>query len=48
MTGDCGGKPAESINEKTLETNDKQREKPTGLINEKPPNPVGTEKENRS
>ena len=48
MTGDWGGKPAESINKKIFEINDKQREKPTGLINEKPPNPVRTKEKNRS
>ena len=47
MTGDWGGKPDKrSIDEKTLKT--KQRKKPTGLIDEKPPNQVGTEEENRS
>ena len=48
MTGDWRGKPAESINEKTFETNDKRREKQTELINEKSPNPVGTKEENQS
>ena len=33
---------------KTLKTNDKQKEKPTGLIDEKPFNLMGTEEENRS
>ena len=48
MTGDWGRKPAELIDKKTLETNDKRREKPTGLIDQKLPNPVATEEENRS
>ena len=48
MTGDWGEKLAESIDEKTLETNDKQRKKPTGLIDEKPSNLVRTEEEIRS
>ena len=48
MTGDWKRKPAESIDEKTLETNDKRRKKATRLIDEKPPNLVGTEEENQS
>ena len=49
MTGDWGGKPAGSIDEKTLKTNIKNESKNRQIeIDEKPPNPVGTEEENRS
>ena len=49
MTGEWGGKPAESIDEKTLKTSDKNEGKNQQIeIDEKPPNPVGTEEENRS
>ena len=48
MTKDKGKKLAESIGEKTFKTNDKQREKPTRLIDENPSNSVETEEENRS
>ena len=48
MTGDWGEKPdKESIDEKTLEINNKQRENQQIEIDEKLPNPVGTEGENR-
>ena len=33
---------------KTLKTNDKQRKEPIRLIDEKPPNPVGTEEETQT
>ena len=46
MTGDWERKPDKgSINEKTLGNKRKNRQIE---INEKPPNPVGTEEENRS
>ena len=45
MTGDWGGKPDKgSIDEKTLGNEGKNRQIE---IDEKPPNPVGTEEENR-
>ena len=47
---DWGGKlDKRSINEKTLKTSDKNEEKNRQIeIDEKPPNLVGTEEENRS
>ena len=47
MTRDWGGKPDKgSIDEKTLEINNKRRENRQIEIDEKPLNPVGTEEEN--
>ena len=50
MTGDWGEKPDKrSIDEKTLEINDNKQSKNWQVENDKkPPNPVGTEEENRS
>ena len=49
MTGDWGGKIAGSIDEKTLKTSDKNEGENWQIgIDEKSPNPVGTEEENRS
>ena len=48
MTGDWEKKPDKgSIDEKTLEINNKRRENQQIDIDQKPPNPVGTEEENR-